>query len=492
MARLKIRKLLRKFLRSTFSSLTQSDEVDIRETYQFSNRKKIKACIKDYPLQINLYPDSKSLHLYPEPSLTHDGDGVTTNNYILFDPDKFYSDICGFYRLQDEDTITLGGGDPEQRAILNFPPDTPARKLSIGIEDGWLTFQSPIPDPSPCIAPLLQDKNVRRVVDWRHNKLRRLKEIFGDPIALLPPDEAIALLQEVNEILEREKYRPRDKDGRPGGVVALPDESTVIIVGDLHARVDNLLAVLSQNNFLEALEAGHATLVILGDGVHPDGDTALDDMESSMLMMDLIFKLKIRFPKQLFYVRGNHDSFSEDIAKQGIPQGLIWERTLKKQRGKDYKNEMKRFYELLPYVVFSRHFVACHAAPPVSSTSLNKLINIRKNPKLYKELADNRLRKESRPSGYSGSDVKRFRKCLDLAKKTPVIVGHTPMSLDDTLWENVNDIENHYVVYSSDSRWVGLMAQIGDRLYPFRYPVESMMSIINALPDEEEKSSAPK
>ena len=486
MARRKIRKLLRKFLRSTFSSLTRSEEVDIRDTYQFSNRKKIKTCIKDYPLQINLYPDSKTLHLYPEPSLTHDGDGVTTNNYILFDPDKFYSDICGFYRLQDEDTITLGGGDPEQRAILNFPPDTPARKLSIGIEDGWLTFQSPIPDPSPCIAPLLQDKKVRRVIDWRHNKLRRLKEIFGDPIALLPPDEAIALLQEVNEILEREKYRPRDKDGRPGGVVALPDESTVIIVGDLHARVDNLLAVLSQNNFLEALEAGHATLVILGDGVHPDGDTALDDMESSMLMMDLIFKLKIRFPKQLFYVRGNHDSFSEDIAKQGIPQGLIWERTLKKQRGKDYKNEMKRFYELLPYVVFSRHFVACHAAPPVSSTSLNKLINIRKNPKLYKELADNRLRKESRPSGYSGSDVKRFRKCLDLAKKTPVIVGHTPMSLDDTLWENVNDIENHYVVYSSDSKWVGLMAQIGDRLYPFRYPVEPMMSIINAVPDEEE------
>ena len=147
---------------------------------------------------------------------------------------------------------------------------------------------------------------------------------------------------------------------------------------------------------------------------------------------------------------------------------------------------MKRFYELLPYVAFSRHFAACHAAPPVSSTSLNKIINIRKNPKLYKELADNRFRKESRPSGYSGSDVKRFRKCLGLEKKTPVIVGHTPLSVDDTLWENVGDIENHYIVSSSDSRWVGLMAQIGDRLYPFRYPVESMMSIINAVPDEEE------
>jgi hypothetical protein len=489
MAHPKGRKLLKKLLRNMFSGLAQREEVDIEDTYQFSDRKKIKACIKDYPFQINLYPGSKALHLYPEPALSLDSDGVATNNYILFDPEVFYSDICGFYRLQDEDTITLGGGDPEQHAMLNIPPKTPARKLSIGIEDGWLTFQSPIPDPMPSIAPLFQDKSVRCVINWRQNKLRRLREIFGNPIELLAPDEAMALLQQVNEILEHEKYRPRDKDGRPGGVVALPDESTTIIVGDLHAKADNLLVVLSQNNFLEALDAGRASLVILGDAVHPEGDTALDEMESSMLIMDLIFKLKLRYPQQVFYIRGNHDSYAEEIAKAGIPQGMIWGKTLKKRRGKAYRKEMKRFYKLLPYVAFSRYFAACHAAPPVSSTSLDKIINIRDNTKLYKELADNRLRKESRPSGYTGSDVKRFRKCLNLAKDTPVIVGHTPLSLDDTLWENVGEIENHYIVYSSDSRWVGLMAQVGDRLYPFRYPVEPMMTIINALPEQEEKES---
>jgi hypothetical protein len=485
MARFKVRKLFRNLLKSAFPNLFWSEVVDIKDTYLLSD-KKIKAHIKDYPFQINFYPGSKALHLYPEPALISGSDGVATNNYILFDPDIFYSDICGFYRLQDDDTVTLGGSDPEQRAILNISSDTAARTLSISNEDGWLTFQSRVPDPGPSIAPLSQDKKVRRVVNWRQKKLRRLREIFGNPIALLPPDEAIALLQEVNEILEHEKYRPRDKDGRPGGVVALPDKSVAIIVADLHAKVDNLLVVLSQNNFLEALDAGRATLVILGDAVHPEGDAVLDEMESSMLMMDLIFKLKVQFPKQVFYVRGNHDSFSEEIAKNGIPQGLLWEKTLRKQRGKAYKKEMNRFYELLPYVAFSKHFVACHAAPPVSSTSLNKIINIRNNRKLYSELADNRLRQANRPAGYTKSDVKRFRKCLDLAKNTPLIVGHTCLSLDDTLWENVNDIENHYIVYSSDSRQVGLMAQIGDRLYPFRYPVESMMSIINALPDEEE------
>ena len=485
-----IRKLLKKLFKSAFPNLFWSEEVNIKDTYQLSDKKKIKVHIRDYPFQINLYPDDKALHLYPEPSLNCSSDSVATNSYILFDPDSFYSDICRFYRLQDDDTITLGGSDPEQRAILNISKKTPARTLSISNEDGWLTFKSHVPNPGSSISPLFKDKKVKRVVNWRQKKLRRLREIFGNPIALLPPDEAIALLQKVNEILEHEKHRPRDKDGRPGGVVALPDESTTVIVGDLHAKVDNLLVVLSQNNFLEALDAGRATLVIIGDAVHPEGDTALDEMVSSMLMMDLIFKLKVHFPKQVFYLRGNHDSFSEEIAKHGIPQGLLWEKTLRKQRGKAYKKEMSRFYELLPYVAYSKHFVACHAAPPVSSTSLNKIINIRNNRKLYNELADNRLRQANRPAGYAKSDVKRFRKCLDLAKKTPLIVGHTCLSIDDTLWENVNDIENHFVVYSSDSKWVGLMAQIGDRLYPFRYPVEPMMSIINALPDEEEERPA--
>ncbi len=486
MARLKGRKLFRKLFRKTlervFPRLARYEEVEIKDTYSLSERNKIKAHIKDYPFEINLYPDGKVLHLYPESVLDGGGDGVAANSFVLFDPEKFYSEICGFYRLQDEDTITLGGADPDQRAILDISPQTPPRKLSIGNEDGWLTFQSLMANPKSSIAPLLKDKKVRRVVDWRRNKLRRLREIFGDPIELLPPDKAIKLLRKVNKILEAEKYRPRDKDGRPGGVIALPDDSTVVLLGDLHAKPDNLLVVLSQNNFLEALDAGRATLVILGDAVHPDGDSELAEMETSMLIMDLIFKLKVRFPRQVFYLRGNHDSYAEEIAKQGIPQGVLWEKALKKKRGKAYKEEMSRFYELLPFVAYSTHFAACHAAPPVSSASLDKIINIRMHPKLRKELNNNRLKQANRPSGYGRSDVKRFRKSLDLAKKTPVIVGHTPLSVDETLWENVGEIENHYIVYSSDSQWVGLMAQVDDRMVPFLYPVEPMISIINALP----------
>jgi hypothetical protein len=89
----------------------------------------------------------------------------------------------------------------------------------------------------------------------------------------------------------------------------------------MHAQIDNLLTVLSQNAFLDALDEGTAALVILGDAVHSEVDGQLREMDSSMLLMDLIFKLKLCFPAQVFYVRGNHDSFSEDMSKDGDSAG---------------------------------------------------------------------------------------------------------------------------------------------------------------------------
>ena len=49
--------------------------------------------------------------------------------------------------------------------------------------------------------------------------------------------------------------------------------------------------------------------------------------------------------------------------------------------------------------------------------------------------------------------------------------------------EDVGDIANHHIIYGSDTRQVAVMAQIDDKLYPFRYPVEPIISIINAMDD---------
>lgn len=479
----KVKKSLIKFFRNTFSELNSCEVVDVKESYRLPTSK-VKVQITEHPFQLNLFPDGKSLHLYPERALDDDENNDGPKRFILFDPDSYYNNrISGFYRLNDGDKIILGGKDAEQRAFLNISKETPARKLSIANEDGELIFKALVNNPQSCIAPLLKDKKVNQLVNWRLSKLKRIKEYFGGPIELLPKAEALSLIREVNRILEDEAYRPKDTRGKPGGVVHLPDESSVIILGDLHAKSDNLLTLLSQNSYLEALENGTASLVLIGDAVHPEGEVPLDEMQGSMLIMDLIMKLKVRFPQQVFYLRGNHDSFSEEIAKGGIPQGLLWEQELISSRGTEYRDEMARFYDQLPYLIYSTNFVSCHAAAPTTRTELDDLINLLQQPKLINELINNRLQRPNRPAGYTKGDVKRLKKCLDIDPDVPFIVGHTPLSNDDTIWENVDEIKNHHILYSSDTRWVGVMAQIGNKLYPFRYPVEQVSKRINADSD---------
>ncbi len=230
------------------------------------------------------------------------------------------------------------------------------------------------------ITPMLKSKDLNRINKWRFAKLKRLRSILGDPLADLTPDEAFDLIRKVNSVLEDEAYRPKDKDGKPGGIIALPHDTIPFLIGDLHTKADNLLVILSQNGFLKALKKGQASLIILGDAVHSEQEGQLEKMQSSMLIMDLIFKLKLRFPKQVFYLRGNHDSFSEEIGKRGVPQGLIWDKALIKFRGKRYRDEMQRFYNQLPYIAYTDKFIACHAAPPTSKVTMDSLINIRHNP----------------------------------------------------------------------------------------------------------------
>jgi len=215
--------------------------------------------------------------------------------------------------------------------------------------------------------------------------------------------------------------------------------------------------------------------------VHCEDKGKLKEMNSSMLIMDLIFKLKLRFPQQVFYLRGNHDSFSEEIGKQGVPQGLLWEKALIKTRGMAYRDEMARFYKSLPYIAYSKNFIACHAGPPTSPTSRKELINIHSHEHLMREVTTNRVRRPNSPTGYFKKEVKKLRKYFKLTQETPVIVGHTPITDDDTFWERVGDIDNHYVIYGGHDQCVGVITQVADQIYPFRYPVEQLIPLINAI-----------
>ena len=474
----KAKKALFKLFKSTFPELNQCDLVHVKDAYELPD-KKIKFPKDEYPIEIYLHPKAKPLQIYSEKSLVSSDNKKTEDRFLLFDPNTFYSELSGFYRLEDGDRITLGGENNEECEFLNIPKKIVQRKLSIFNDEGNLVFKSHTNKPKSFIYPVFSDKKVNKILDWRLKKINRLKRIIGNPAEVLSKNKSLDLIKDVNDILNKEVRRPKNKNGKPGGVIAFPSGTRVVVIGDLHAKPDNLLVILTQNGILEALENKKISIVIIGDAVHPEGDVPLDEMQSSMIMMDLIFKLKIHFPEQLFYLRGNHDSFSTDIAKGGIPQGILWEKTLLKNRGKVYLDEMKRFYQQLPYLAYSKHFIACHAAPPTSSVDLNDLINIHTNESLIQEVINNRMVKSNRPAGYSKGDIKRLRKCLDVSSDTQLIVGHTVYSNDDTIWEDVGGAKNHSVLYSSDSSWVGVMIQMSGKLEAFTYPVEKLTPLFS-------------
>ncbi len=80
-------------------------------------------------------------------------------------------------------------------------------------------------------------------------------------------------------------------------------KTSPVIVGDLHAQVDNLLKILSENCLLDCLRLKTATLVILGDAIHSENANELDKFDTSMLMMDLIIRLKLQEFIQLHLIQ---------------------------------------------------------------------------------------------------------------------------------------------------------------------------------------------
>ena len=99
------------------------------------------------------------------------------------------------------------------------------------------------------------------------------------------------------------------------------------------------------------------------------------------------------------------------------------------------------------------------------------------------ELVWNRLRQRNRPGGYWKGSIKRFRKMLGLPKLAPLIVAHTPLSTDGTLWMNVADIEGHHVVYSAHIHRLATLV-IGDgHVTPLEYIPEQTLAYLNPKSD---------
>ncbi len=403
------------------------------------------------------------------------------HDFIIFDPELYYSGIAHSLRLTPGKKLAIDYREESQKLVFSHPRDAFRRHLQITHEGNSLVFRDPISELGTYLSLLVDEKDSTYLEKHRERNLNRILDIFGGPIQRLPPDAALDTLKQVNHVLKQDPYRRKDSFGNVGGVIELPAHLTPIVVGDLHAQLDNLLKILSENSFLDCLERGEAALILLGDAVHPEADGELEYMDSSVLIMDLIFKLKLAFPDRVFFIVGNHDSFSPDVMKAGVPQSVIWDRKITELRGEEYREELALFYRQSPLVVLSEDFVACHAGPPRSKLTLDKLVEARQYPALVHELTWNRVKTRGYPLGYTRRDVHRFRKSLNLDDTIPFIVAHYPQSKDGTLWLNVGQIPHHHVLYSARPDQLAVFTRVQGEMLPQIYPAESLLELINRM-----------
>ncbi|MCF8055887.1 MAG: metallophosphoesterase [Desulfocapsa sp.] len=403
-------------------------------------------------------------------------------NWLISRSKDCIADImCGFARIKVGDTVLIGKDNQSYDELFNFSECIGARHLTITNIKGDLQI-NPLDDKTTIQIIRSGGQDIRERLETNHyNSILGIRDVYGGTLSLLPPEEALATIREVNEILPHEVFREKTESGAPGALLELPEEWRLLLVGDLHARIDNLLKILSENCLLAHLVAQRACLVILGDAVHSEVPGEMEEMDSSILMMDLIFKMKCQFPVNFFYLLGNHDSFHTQISKNGISQGVLMRKRLQELRGDEYVKEMQKFYDLLPMVMKTDSCVACHAAPPRRTLSRKDIVNMRSNPQICREILTNRLKRSHYLAGYNKGDVKRFRKSLGLQKRAPFVVGHTPLDPFNSFWKNAGNIRGHHIIYSGHRDGPCLFMQVRKKMIPLSYQAEPLLKIINEM-----------
>ena len=276
----------------------------------------------------------------------------------ILDPARYFAGAAGFARVPVGGSYRL----PDSGPVSPLHLQGTAARIEVGNEGDWLRVVD-LESPSGTSLQSLHGDEARRLELDRMERVQRVRALMAGMPPALEPGAAGANLERAIKLLEASTWRPRDSRGEPGGLVEIPDGTRPIVVGDLHGRVDNLATILSEGRTLDALEEGTAALILLGDVIHPeDGDLA--DMGGSLLITDMVIRLMIAFPGRIIHLRGNHETFSSEITKGGVAQGQKWKDWIRRARGADALVRMRRFYDLLPYVVVGDGFVACHAAPP--------------------------------------------------------------------------------------------------------------------------------
>ncbi len=218
-------------------------------------------------------------------------------------------------------------------------------------------------------------------------------------------EEFIELVNRVIEILEKERKRD---------LVVIKPKGLLIVVGDLHGDLASLCFILEKSKFLERNDK----IIFLGDY----GDRG----EYSPQIYFLILKLKEKFPKRVFLLRGNHEFLEGlEIYPHDLPFQII-----KRYGSSEVYEKVKEFWSYLYFsALVKKKYLFLHGGLPVNLSSVKELEKVSKESAeeiLWNDPAEIKgFFPSSRGAGkIFGEDVsKRILKVLEV--KT-VIRSHEP------------------------------------------------------------------
>ncbi|MDD2689036.1 MAG: aromatic amino acid lyase, partial [Candidatus Omnitrophica bacterium] len=261
----------------------------------------------------------------------------------------------------------------------------------------------------------------------------------------------------------------RGRTYQEGNVVDLrnlPADKEIILIGDLHARVDNFNGILSHQRLeqgqldksvLEKVRSGEAILIILGDAPHycphdeqityEELQRRLRDMKPSIEIMAQIMDLTIEHPDSVYYFIGNHDSPDAEFEKGGVNQAEVYRRELIRKFGSEYLELYRKFIAASPVLLLTNGLITTHAAP-IKNAELEEIKRLPKSdPRIYFALwARLGIHGDERHI-YTISDVEGFRNRLGQPNAF-FVVSHSPHLLPEGKFYHIV-ARRHYILYAA-------------------------------------------
>ena len=228
-----------------------------------------------------------------------------------------------------------------------------------------------------------------------------------DEMELPSESELNSLADTTISTLEAEVCRPKAKNGKVGGLLDFTaQKKPVILVPDLHARVDFLINLLQWKplgtTVLESLKKSKILVLCVGDYVHSEtNDFAYkrwlnafaywqrgeinsrpmrQEMHDSLATLMSVMELKNAFPESFFLLKGNHENIQN---KEGGGDHSFMKFVMEGSMVLNFMQEVfsdaslhliSCFEKTLPIVANFSDFCVSHAEPAICHT-IEEIVN---------------------------------------------------------------------------------------------------------------------